>query len=295
MTRYRYRGSTIPTPWTEQHRLMTGGQDTWSARCVETRTAGAAGGPGKPPGAIPAGRPGPTQPVPSTRRRCIPSWRASTPTCCAGCARRQTVRGRRNTTSAVNFRIAGSRTVKQRGGVRRAKRAHSVSGRNSLTQRKVLSRKMSVPSNRRHPSVERGASRAGNGEAAASPAQAAPVLACQVHGKSSDCWRRIGFGFGLFPTTNALPQSDTADCHDETPRYTSNRRSVARCRADGRRPGRNRCGSRTDRASSVIFLIASPIRASSRTWLPVRAPARRRCEDAALLHGGVTCASNERP
>src|SRR5208282_3424893 len=25
--------------------------------------------------------------APSTRRRCIPSWRASTPTCCAGCAR----------------------------------------------------------------------------------------------------------------------------------------------------------------------------------------------------------------
>ena len=29
---------------------MTSGQDTWSARCVETRTAGAAGGPGKPTG-----------------------------------------------------------------------------------------------------------------------------------------------------------------------------------------------------------------------------------------------------
>jgi hypothetical protein len=29
---------------------MTGGQDTRSARCVETRTAGAAGGPGKPTG-----------------------------------------------------------------------------------------------------------------------------------------------------------------------------------------------------------------------------------------------------
>ena len=32
---------------------MTGGQDTWSARCVETRTAGAAGGPGKPTGSNP--------------------------------------------------------------------------------------------------------------------------------------------------------------------------------------------------------------------------------------------------
>ena len=27
---------------------MTGGQDTWSARCAETCTSGAAGGPGKP-------------------------------------------------------------------------------------------------------------------------------------------------------------------------------------------------------------------------------------------------------
>jgi len=50
--------------------LMTGGQDTWSARCVETRTAGAAGGPGKPAGAIPAGRPGPTQPASFTGPRC---------------------------------------------------------------------------------------------------------------------------------------------------------------------------------------------------------------------------------
>ena len=30
---------------------------------------------------------------PSTRRRCIPSWRASTPTCCAGCARSTTAAG----------------------------------------------------------------------------------------------------------------------------------------------------------------------------------------------------------
>jgi hypothetical protein len=41
---------------------MTSGQDTWSARCVETRTAGAAGGPGKPTGSDPgrALRPDPT-------------------------------------------------------------------------------------------------------------------------------------------------------------------------------------------------------------------------------------------
>ena len=32
---------------------MTSGQDTRSARCVETRTAGAAGGPGKPTGSNP--------------------------------------------------------------------------------------------------------------------------------------------------------------------------------------------------------------------------------------------------
>src|SRR6266568_3784885 len=38
-------------------RLMTSGQDTWSARCVETRTAGAAGGPGKPTGSNPGRAP----------------------------------------------------------------------------------------------------------------------------------------------------------------------------------------------------------------------------------------------
>ena len=36
---------------------MTSGQDTWSARCVETRTAGAAGGPGKPTGSNPCRAP----------------------------------------------------------------------------------------------------------------------------------------------------------------------------------------------------------------------------------------------
>ena len=36
---------------------MPGGQDTRSARCVETRTAGAAGGPGKPTGSNPGRAP----------------------------------------------------------------------------------------------------------------------------------------------------------------------------------------------------------------------------------------------
>ena len=36
---------------------MTSGQDTRSARCVETRTAGAAGGPGKPTGSNPGRAP----------------------------------------------------------------------------------------------------------------------------------------------------------------------------------------------------------------------------------------------
>jgi hypothetical protein len=51
VTRYRYRGSTIPTvdPRTgsSRPRQLTSGQDTWSARCAETRTSGAASGPGK--------------------------------------------------------------------------------------------------------------------------------------------------------------------------------------------------------------------------------------------------------
>jgi len=49
-----------PEPGSRRQRL-TRWQDTWSARCGESRTPGAAGGPGKPPGAILAGRPGPTQ------------------------------------------------------------------------------------------------------------------------------------------------------------------------------------------------------------------------------------------
>ena len=50
-------------PETGSHpRWLTSGQDTWSARCAETRTPGAAGGPGKPTGSNPgrAPRPDPT-------------------------------------------------------------------------------------------------------------------------------------------------------------------------------------------------------------------------------------------
>ena len=54
-----------PEPGSRRQRL-TRWQDTWSARCGESRTPGAAGGPGKPPGAILAGRPGPTRQLATT-------------------------------------------------------------------------------------------------------------------------------------------------------------------------------------------------------------------------------------
>ena len=45
-------------PETGSHpRWLTSGQDTWSARCTETRTPGAAGGPGKPTGSNPGRAP----------------------------------------------------------------------------------------------------------------------------------------------------------------------------------------------------------------------------------------------
>ena len=45
-------------PETGSHpRWLTSGQDTWSARCAETRTPGAAGGPGKPTGSNPGRAP----------------------------------------------------------------------------------------------------------------------------------------------------------------------------------------------------------------------------------------------
>ena len=74
--------------------------DHWRAGCEETRkpcsgrdrrkrTRPRCGGErragrGNPPGAIPAGRPGPTQPAASTSRCCIPSCGASTSIWCAG-------------------------------------------------------------------------------------------------------------------------------------------------------------------------------------------------------------------
>ena len=72
VTRYRYRGSTIPTPWTPKpaaaHTRLTSGQDTWSARCAETCTPGAAGGPGKPTGSNPDRAPR-SDPTGAVRRR----------------------------------------------------------------------------------------------------------------------------------------------------------------------------------------------------------------------------------
>jgi len=45
-------------PETGSHpRWLTSGQDTWSARCAETRTPGAAGGRGKPTGSNPGRAP----------------------------------------------------------------------------------------------------------------------------------------------------------------------------------------------------------------------------------------------
>ena len=44
VTRYRYRGNTIPTPWAPAASELTSGQDTRSARCGESRTPGAEGG-----------------------------------------------------------------------------------------------------------------------------------------------------------------------------------------------------------------------------------------------------------
>src|SRR5512140_458749 len=80
--RVQRRGDPLPLP--RQHHtgpldtgtspgLMTGGQDTWSARCVETRTAGAAGGPGKPTGSNPGRAPwsDPTGPFYRSRLLCF--------------------------------------------------------------------------------------------------------------------------------------------------------------------------------------------------------------------------------
>jgi uncharacterized protein (DUF305 family) len=61
ITRYRYRGNTIPNPglWP----TTPNGRHPWRARCVEIRTAGSASGLGNEPVAIPTLRPAPTQPM----------------------------------------------------------------------------------------------------------------------------------------------------------------------------------------------------------------------------------------
>ncbi|GAA2420501.1 hypothetical protein GCM10010404_93650 [Nonomuraea africana] len=45
--RWQHRDPVDPDTGS-RHRRLTNGQGTWSARCVETRTPGAAGGPGRP-------------------------------------------------------------------------------------------------------------------------------------------------------------------------------------------------------------------------------------------------------
>ena len=66
--RIQRRGDKVPLPRQHhpdpmdpetrgRHQRLTSGQDTWSARCGESRTPGAAGGPGKRPVATPAARP----------------------------------------------------------------------------------------------------------------------------------------------------------------------------------------------------------------------------------------------
>jgi RNA-directed DNA polymerase len=85
VTRCRYRGTRIPTPWAPQPERQLppaakpSGQGTRKARCVVTRTPGLAGGPGNPPGAIPAGRPGPTRP----RFACSPTSTSPSPSPCS--------------------------------------------------------------------------------------------------------------------------------------------------------------------------------------------------------------------
>ena len=69
--RYRYRGNNShavdPETVSRHHRRLTSEQGTRSARCGESRTPGAAGGPGKRPVATPVPRPGPTSPPTSAR------------------------------------------------------------------------------------------------------------------------------------------------------------------------------------------------------------------------------------
>ena len=62
VTRYRYRGSTIATPWTPtgSSQQLTNGQDTWSARCADEQSRQCA----------------PVRPNPccAVKRRCVRWW-----------------------------------------------------------------------------------------------------------------------------------------------------------------------------------------------------------------------------
>ena len=49
VTRYRYRGTRIPTPWSvTEHRRLTNGTGSWRAGCGGSRTSGSGDGPEKP-------------------------------------------------------------------------------------------------------------------------------------------------------------------------------------------------------------------------------------------------------
>lgn len=65
LSRQQHTDPVDPETGSRHHRRLANGQDTWSARCVETRTPGAAGGPGKLTGSDPgrAPRSDPTEAV----------------------------------------------------------------------------------------------------------------------------------------------------------------------------------------------------------------------------------------
>jgi len=76
VTRYRYRGSNIRghPSWT-QHSASPAGKARGKPGAVRAARRVWRAGRGNPPGAIPAGRPGPTRPAPATSR-CLP-WSRS--------------------------------------------------------------------------------------------------------------------------------------------------------------------------------------------------------------------------
>ena len=77
VTRYRYRGTAIPTPWSgddQQHRITQPGTGSWRAGCGGSRTSGSGSGPGKR-----TGRKTDTAPRPDSTSPWPPSM-----TCAAG-------------------------------------------------------------------------------------------------------------------------------------------------------------------------------------------------------------------